>query len=126
MNIKKLSVIGILAFSTISALNVSYATENINVCTIIGRFARQAMADRQTGSSMKEIQKDMNRLLGMAKQHISDKNIVKLLTKLAPIYPLEVSQVKIGKTKKEKGKMVADYMTFKEKECNTALKEISK
>ncbi len=126
MNIKKLSVVSILAFSTISALNVSYATENINVCTFAGRFAREAMADRQAGASMKDIQKDMDRILGIVKQHIPDKNIVEFLTKLAPFYPLDVSQVKIGKTKKEKRKIVSDYMKLREKDCNTALKEMSK
>ncbi|MDP8078427.1 hypothetical protein [Phocoenobacter skyensis] len=123
MNIKKLSVIGILAFLS---LNVSYASKSANVCIVSAKFAQIAMAGRQEGASRKEIQKEMDRILKIVKQSGLSKEEIGFLIEMAPVYPLDVSQVKIGKTKKEKRKIVADYMKLREKDCNTALKEMSK
>ncbi len=123
MNIKKLSVVSILAFSTLSALNVSYASEDIQICRIAGKIAQQAMISKQSGSSMKEIQKDMNKILKLVKQANLSKFETEFLTKLVPFVTLEVSQMDIGKTDKEKRKIINSYMEQRKNVCNSALKE---
>ncbi len=126
MNIKKLSVIGILAFSTISALNVSYASETSSLCSSMGIFAKEAMASRQRGNSMKEIKKDMDRLLQILAKHTDDKNVLKLFKNFSSIYTVEVSKIKIEKNKKKKRKIIEDYRNIKENMCNTTVKEFFK